>query len=274
MMRQKFALAFAAGLLLSACGDAGITDPQVAPDGPRLVEDTYTCEGGEACAMPPLIAVVDPNEVDCSDPYQAVLYTDVCGTGSATGDPWSPEDPRDPSDPTDPGDGGTTTPTQPPPDTVPCATGDEVVDDPTVQGGVDELWRDSNYGPNVNLADRTEQGGWLVQTANGYQVVRWTQLQTSWCGAEGEEPFPTSGTVVGFVHTHPYALGETVVSCEWTIETYMGDPSSVDRALSMQLGQALGRSEGLPGYIVDANGITRFVGEDDSEDRRHARCGY
>lgn len=276
MMRQKSVLASVAGLLLSACGDAGITDPQVAPDGPWLVEDTYTCEGGEACVFPPLIGVVDPKEPDCSDPYQAVLYTDVCGTGGATGDPWSPEDPSDPSDPSDPTGGSTTVPQ----DTVPCETGDPVLDDPQVQAGFADLWQDSN--PDATMANRRERGGWIVQTPLGYQVQpfpdSWTQNACAIDMPAGTAP--PAGTVA-WVHTHPYVYNELMTGCEPTIvfgiaaySRHKNQPSEFDGLV----GPAVDQPD-LPGYIIDNEKVTKFTHDPNSShnsqiDGQNDRCGY
>ena len=76
------------------------------------------------------------------------------------------------------------------------------------------------------------------------------------------------------VHTHPYSVGEDVVNCEWQILPYKGEPSEKDRRASADLGPQFGYGSGLPGYILDANGITKFVGLASYLDQRHTRCGF
>ena len=57
-------------------------------------------------------------------------------------------------------------------------------------------------------------------------------------------------------------------------EIYQGGPSDTDRATSVELGQALGLGEALPGVIIDNDRIHFFRGTDTTRDDRVARCGY
>jgi hypothetical protein len=155
----------------------------------------------------------------------------------------------------------------------PCNTGDATIDDPAVQIGYRNLWAASNA--DANLAQRVERGGWIVRTPSGsFQVEEWTNMSGNYCGMSGSPPPPYSGTIVGFIHTHPYSVGEDVVNCEWQIVKYEGKPSSADRATSAQLGPQFGYGTGLPGYILDKNGIVKFVGWTEVVDQRHNRCGF
>jgi hypothetical protein len=155
----------------------------------------------------------------------------------------------------------------------PCQTGDSTIDDPAVQIGYRNLWAASNV--DANLAQRTERGGWIVRTPTGnFQVEEWTDMAGNFCGMSGSPPPPYGGTVVGFIHTHPYSVGETVLNCEWQVVTYEGKPSDADRRTSAQLGPQFGFGTGLPGYILDKNGLVKFVGWTEVVDQRHNRCGY
>ncbi|MEW5927266.1 MAG: hypothetical protein AB1941_07270 [Gemmatimonadota bacterium] len=142
-----------------------------------------------------------------------------------------------------------------------------------MQIGYRNLWAASNA--DANLAQRTERAGWIVRTPSGsYHVEEWTHMSGNFCGMSGSPPAPYGGTIVGFVHTHPYAVGETVLNCEFQIVTYEGKPSDQDRSTSVQLGQAVGYGIALPGYILDKNGIVKFHGWTQLVDERHNRCGF
>jgi hypothetical protein len=85
--------------------------------------------------------------------------------------------------------------------------------------------------------------------------------------------------VVGFIHTHPYSVGEIVLVCDASgnvtgARPYDGTPSEPDRQTSVALGLALGRGEPLAGIILDANGIRVFKGEGTEVIADVPRCGY
>jgi hypothetical protein len=152
----------------------------------------------------------------------------------------------------------------------PCATGDPVVDSETVQDGFTELWQQSNYSPTTPQNERREVAGWIVQTANGFAVQPMTGAVLMPCGVDADGN-PPPGTV-GWVHTHPWSVGERQTSCPpLTIGgrevhfTYTGASSDYDDAISAQFG--------IPGYILDADGITKFDGTGATL-ARHDRCGY
>lgn len=162
----------------------------------------------------------------------------------------------------------------------PCATGDVFVDDQTVGEGFKQMWEASNYGTGgTPLGDRKEQYGWIVKTETGYRVHHIGSGNA--CGADFNPVAPQEGydSVVGFVHTHPYALGEAVFTCGADgritgVTEYGGTPSSFDRNASIQLGNLLGRGDPLAGLILDADGIRTFKGHDQSMDGNLGRCAY
>jgi hypothetical protein len=85
--------------------------------------------------------------------------------------------------------------------------------------------------------------------------------------------FPAGGTVVGFVHTHAYAVGENVLNCSWQIVPYQGKASSADIKMGLTLGNQLGLGGApLPGYVIHGNGIHEFAKESPTQD--FSRCGY
>jgi hypothetical protein len=121
-------------------------------------------------------------------------------------------------------------------------------------------------------------------TARGYRIEKIGT--TSFCGGNDLTlPYPAEGedAIVAFVHTHPYASGDLVPTCDengqprvgpgyWTV--YTGGPSDVDRATSIALGQHLGRGMPLPGLMLDADGLHQFIGEDPMLNSMTPRCGY
>jgi hypothetical protein len=154
-----------------------------------------------------------------------------------------------------------------------CKTGDQIVDDPRVSQGLQDLWARSN--PDANLAQRRETAGWIVQTTTGYSIVPITTTSASFGCADFVVRPPTTGTVVGFVHTHPYEVGETIIDCNMTnVQDYTGAPSNEDRTASSALGSYFGQPGGLPGYIIDKDGYYRFVGSTYTATPRLPRCGY
>ncbi|HEX8674174.1 MAG TPA: hypothetical protein VF710_19915 [Longimicrobium sp.] len=164
-----------------------------------------------------------------------------------------------------------------PPEPGPCATGNTFIDDPKLGEGFSEAWRASNA--DAALGDRKEQYGWIVKTESGYRIHSLGAGNV--CGADFTMAEPPEGydAVVGFIHTHPYTVGEFVPQCGAdgrinNIGPYPGEPSSFDRTASEQLGAALGRGQPLAGIILDANGIRLFVGQDLAMDLSIARCGY
>jgi hypothetical protein len=154
------------------------------------------------------------------------------------------------------------------------------IDDPKVGEGFNQLWEASNYGAgSTPLGERKEQYGWIVKTETGYRVHHIGAGNA--CGADFNPVPPQEGydAVVGFIHTHPYAISETIFSCgaDGKISgfgQYEGKPSPFDRDASIQLGTFLGRGDPLAGLILDADGIRTFKGNDQSMDANVGRCAY
>jgi hypothetical protein len=167
---------------------------------------------------------------------------------------------------------------------VPCRTGNEFVDAPGVSVGLSTLWKASNVGA-PSIGDHHEQGGWIVRGSDGaLAVVPWNVPGTV-CGIDAVVSPPPGGwgTVVGYVHTHPYLIGDAVPVClddpnvMVGVTEYSGAPSDIDRNLSVTLGKELpwpGRPNALPGIAIDANGVSKFSGFDRTADVRSSRCGY
>jgi hypothetical protein len=100
------------------------------------------------------------------------------------------------------GGGGSNTNTEQPAPTDTCHTGDELLDDPNVDRGFEDLWNASNASDV--LPRRVEQFGWLVKTATGYRVV--PAASGNFCGINiSRLPLPAEGAdaIIAFIHTHP-----------------------------------------------------------------------
>lgn len=283
---RTFLPSLAVLLLVAACSDLPTStlspsadlDPTSVPH----LDEAAGCVTDGVCVLDPI--VVGPGECD---PY---LSLNGCEEECEESAPGSPEvvgadgcyDPGG----TDPGTGGGTDPPpsgcpewdpdcdQQAPQPDPCDTGDAVVDDPQVSEGLQDLWAASN--PDAPLYQRRETAGWIVEYPAGqFSIVPISTTSSSFGCAEIDVQFPATGTIVGFVHTHPYQVDETIVDCELTnVQDYTGAPSDEDRVASGLLGNALGRAEPLPGYIIDKDGYYRFEGSRYTATPRLPRCGY
>lgn len=270
-----WAASLCALVLMAACTDAP-TAPAVAGTAHTSPSyDSQTVQGCVTdgyCVLPPVSGGgcdpyleldwnCDDNGGDCMTSLPPGSETDSAFVGLAgcVPVPTKPGGEFDP--PSDPEPGDT------------CNTGDQVVDDPSVTQGLQDLWAQSN--PDANLAQRRETAGWIVQTAAGYSIVPIATASASFGCAEFDVQPPAKGTVVGFVHTHPYQVDETIIDCEMTsVQDYTGTPSDQDRATSLALGSYFGQPAGLPGYIIDKDGYYRFEGSRYTATPRLPRCGY
>jgi hypothetical protein len=165
-----------------------------------------------------------------------------------------------------------------PPQNGPCNTGDPFIDDPKIGEGFTQLWQASNAG--ANMGQRREVFGWVVQTATGFRIEMITTVAS--CGGDFRDvPWPVEGpdAVAGFIHTHPYDLGEDILTCNANgqvsgFREYDGTPSDIDRQTSIALGELLGRTKPLAGLILDGAGIRLFVGNESNMNLSITRCGY
>lgn len=299
-MRKLVLLAWLTAALLTfgACADSPTSPDQQTPaqeissgEGPVLDVQVQGCVVGGICSLPPISS--DPSEPppDCD-----VWWKPDCGACATGGIISGPEGgmsvqgcPDVP--PGGPGGSGTppppggdpgaicptaaasTCPSEPPPADT-CKTGDPIVDDPQVSEGLASLWAQSN--PDANLYQRVEKAGWIVEYPAGqFSIMQFTGTERFGCGDYRNVPMPAQGTVVGFVHTHPYAVGENIADCSMrSVQTYDGTPSDVDRKSSVALGNHFGLGRPLPGYIIDKDGYYRYDGQGNTATPRRVRCGY
>lgn len=221
-----------------------------------------------------------PNDPGECDPWQDINWCEeptdpgdgTCVTAVGAGDADEVASTEGCSGPGGPG--GTAPPDDnADPDT--CDTGDQILDDPEFSAGLRSLWSQSK--PDANLYSRVEKAGWIVEYPAGeFSVVQWTGgVERFGCGDYSNLAVPQQGKIVGFVHTHPYEVGEAITDCSFrTVQIYDGTPSDFDRRASVQLGTVLGRSGPLPGYIIDKDGYYRYDGQTNTARPRTPRCGY
>lgn len=163
----------------------------------------------------------------------------------------------------------------------PCDTGDPVVDSPEVQQGFADLWSRSN--PDAEMQDRLERGGWIIQGPAGYSVQPFPE---SWTLNACEIRFPVDALAptgaVAWVHTHPYRSGERLTACGSHTIYIGGVPMKAYFRYGNQPSEDDGKFSTLwnkPGYVIDKNKITRFIGNASSPDHFDVqsqvnRCGY
>jgi len=155
-------------------------------------------------------------------------------------------------------------------DDGPCQTGRPEIDAASTQSSLQSLWTQSNYSPITPQNQRYETGGWILQNGDGSYSFQAFKATPQPCGLDVSEPKPANA--VAWVHVHPWSIGEKQISCGYATyiggrgfyNTYSGDASGDDFDTA--------RTWGIPGYILDADGIRRFTGTDAGT--RYARCAY
>lgn len=298
MIRLRLIVAAAIVCSTAACTDSPTAPAQPVPD--RSQQHTVEgCVVDGVCLLPPIGSGgggwCDPRISDCGnggwdtcittapgtgDPQ--TVYTSGCPGGSGSG----------PGGDGGGGDDGTDPPPPPPADT--CLTGDPALDSPAVQQGFKDLWLRSN--PDAPQAQRLEQGGWIIQGADGsFRVSPFTPSSQGPCSINGNMHSPQGA--IAWVHTHPFRAGERQTICgalkEYDAATgrwrdligpdgqpvypvYDNRPSWPDHELMQdinstrsQLGQPL-----LAGVVIDANQTTVYTEDRSDGTTVLPRCGY
>jgi hypothetical protein len=161
---------------------------------------------------------------------------------------------------------------------TPCSTGLATLDDPEVQSGLCDLWRRSN--PEAPMADRREQGGWLVRVGDDFMLDPFPPEWISQpCALTPPEDFQSPPGTIAMVHTHPYARREPLTSCDKQelpgglsmYINYSGDPSIDDDSTMLDLRS---RYPNLIGLVIDQDQIIAYTGSPVDEPSRYPRCGY
>lgn len=278
-------------LVMGGCTDTGTLPQATIPDAaPGLA---VAADSGDyqdpACCEKVIVTVPGPDPAEC-DPYASLNWCEGggdCLTAGSTGCPIG-------GGPGPGGGGGVVPPDNPPADTA-CNTSDSpVLNDAAVQTGFEDLWNQSRM--NLEQSQRLESAAWIVQNADGSRhMVPFSYTQRNACAVNGNF-FPPPGAV-GFVHTHPFTTGERMTACgPMTYETpngqshvvvgrdgqplyhtYNNQPSPRDRHLLQGVINHVRKARGEPpldGYVLDNEGITRYVGMNGDKDRLYGRCGY
>lgn len=164
-----------------------------------------------------------------------------------------------------------------------CKTPVALINDVAKDEGLARLWTASN--PSASIGERREKAGWIVRDAQGVVRVREWNLPSTVCGMDGTPPEPPEGwaSIIGFVHTHPYKVGEPIPVCGSNMNqvtgfnTYLGVESDADKETSKIFGQEIpwsGRPAPLPGIYLDNDAVQKFVGSDSNQHQGAQRCGY
>ena len=218
--------------------------------GPHL--DTGCVTAG-SCSIPGVTAYGYPSPTYV-DPYSGCYWG--CGYNASVGDS---------------GGGDYYDPGSPPEDgPQPCNTGDPVIDDPRMAEEMKALWAASNYSPTTPQNQRLEQYAWVVYS-NGVYSFPSMGVTPGPCGFLGSAQLTPPPGTIGFIHTHPWTSAEIQTTCGGNPQPYWNLPSTYDVQASASLG--------LPGYIIDANKVTKFNASNgmtpiNSIDTQNNRCGY
>lgn len=142
----------------------------------------------------------------------------------------------------------------------PCNTNDSIIDNLNVQNAFTDIWNNSNASnTSVPMQDRREDGGWIVQSGNWSTYIPFPETWTrSPCGiqppANWADDIPDN--LVGWVHSHPFYVGEDRRSvCGDVEEAYVGGPSGPDFELHVAIMNETGNFS-LMGYVIDGNFIS------------------
>jgi len=241
-------------------------------------------------------------DIDC-DGY--IIVEDGTGGGGSGGSSPDPGD-CDPtlpcfdgpggSQPPSPGDDNPCLDSDPPVwCTDPCDTGDPIIDNPTIQEAMENIWNDSNF--DADEFDRREQGGWIIenpQTGN----IEFEPFPSDWnrtaCRIDIPNEFTMPAGTVAMVHSHPYSTNEKMFAClannelltpetiltfkdqlEGAAELYQNKPSQNDIDL---LEGFASQGISIDGYIIDNEGITKYNDQSNRNDPQtmesNERCGF
>jgi hypothetical protein len=170
----------------------------------------------------------------------------------------------------------------PPDEEPPCVTTDSILNAAAVQNGLRLIWDQSNA--DAEMLSRREVGGFVVRDpllGYTFQAFPASWSATS-CSISPTPGFTPPVNAVAWVHTHPYQNGESMTGCPPdrivvggtlinVYTRYMNDPSGDDGVVAQRWG--------IPGYVLDKERITRFVGSAQSAEKyvitsRINRCAY
>jgi hypothetical protein len=165
----------------------------------------------------------------------------------------------------------------------PCDTEDPILDNSEIQSDLKNiLWSGSNaLDVNTPMGDRSEQGGWIVATDDGFDIVffppNWSRDA---CGINPPSNWANNipDNVVGVVHSHPYYLGEdrsSVCGEDRVEDAYAGGPSRQDLDFLIVVMDELSDFN-LKGYVIDGSSISQYDISTAAtmQYQTYNRCGY
>lgn len=157
-----------------------------------------------------------------------------------------------------------------------------MIDSPEVQAGFTDLWARSGYGKP--MAERREQGGWLMRRLDGSYYMR--MFPEDWaagpCGIDlPPGTLPPDGAVAK-VHTHPFHRGERLTECPRQEIPGMGsfhvnykNESSEADDRELRRFRSIPGAQNLIGIIIDHDQIIAYDGSGTPEGEvKLDRCGY
>lgn len=157
----------------------------------------------------------------------------------------------------------------------PCKTGDEVLDDESIQAAMDKLWKGSNT--DKPLAERSENGGWIVKNSQGKLSFEQVDWPSDPCGMNPPSNFMDNmpSNAIGFIHTHPFFKRERTRSVcgEGARKKYRPGFSKPDYDFLLYVIEQSGKF-GFKGYVIDGNKITTYDFRGIGYQVQKKRCGY
>ena len=162
-------------------------------------------------------------------------------------------------------------------DPEPCETNDEVIDHLGEVGTFQQLWEQSNT--TLDIEDRTERGGWIIETSQGLQFQAFHEEGENWeytaCGINPPDSFIVPENSIGWIHTHPFYPGEdtTPVCGEEGEEEYEPGLSEDDYWSMMTIIEATNNFS-FTSYMIDGAGISTMGLLGLSSTQSFEPCGY
>jgi hypothetical protein len=140
---------------------------------------------------------------------------------------------------------------------------------PAAESLFKQLWRETNYAPDVNVQMRRERAGFITYEYGVYGFVPANPKFVSSCEVGNWEVPPP--TTVAFVHTHPASIGQDLTQQCGIKKAYDATIDAADMGVLLYY-----KNHGFPDLyfiILDADGIRirRPAGFDDAV---QPRCGY
>jgi hypothetical protein len=232
------------------------------------------CGGGAPLPWPPPPPAEDPSE---PDPWEPIIpdggSSDPCESCDPGGNPDDDEETCQLGQ-IDDGFGNCIDEEG---DPEPCETNDEVIDHLGEVGTFQQLWEQSNT--TLDIEDRTERGGWIIETSQGLQFQPFHKEGENWeytaCGINPPNSFIVPENSIGWIHTHPFYPGEdtTPVCGEEGEEEYDPGLSGPDYWFMMTIIEATNNFS-FTSYLIDGGKISSMDMMGLESENSFEPCGY